>query len=144
MPTVDDVKAKVQRILQANLNRVEIDRDGDFMVRHESAVVFVRVLEGFGEDGVIVRVNCPLVVDVPVTPELTLWVATEGQDYIIGSTQLVIREDGTGWLFFAQNIIADDLDESELMGTIFGVTFTSNDLDNELRDRFGGQLFGRE
>ena len=144
MPTVDDVKAKVQRILQANLNRVEIDRDGDFMVRHESAVVFVRVLKGFGEDGVIVRVNCPLVVDVPVTPDLAMWIATEGQDYIIGSTQLVIREDGTGWLFFAQNIIADDLDESELMGTIFGVTFTSNDLDNNLRDRFGGQLFGSE
>jgi hypothetical protein len=144
MPTVDDVKAKVQRILQGNLGRVEIDSDGDFVVRNESAVVFVRVTEGFGDGGVVVRANCPMVADVPVTPELTMWVATEGQNFIIGSVSLDVRENGLGWLHFRQTIIGDDLDESELMGTIIPVALTSNRLDNELRDRFGGTLFGRE
>ena len=145
MPSVDDVRAKAQRILQTNLERIEIDKDNDFIVRYESAIVYVSIQQGFGDDGVIARVYCPLVTDVPISYDLCRWVATEGQFYKVGRAWLNPNEDGEkGWLYFGHSMIADDLDESELMGAVFAVTYTSNDLDNELRDRFGGELFGPE
>ncbi len=145
MPTVEEVHGKVQRLLQANLDRVEIDKDNDFVVRHESAVVYVSVDEGFGDDGTIVRVFCPLVLNVPITFDLCRWISIEGQDFKIGSVILVPKEDGTsGAVYFRNALIGDDLDESELMGAVYAVAFTSDRLDNEIKDRFGGDLFGPE
>ena len=145
MPTVEEVHSKVQRLLQANLNRIEIDKDNDFILRYESAIVYVSVKPGFGDDGVIIRVWCPLVVDVPITFELCRWIAVEGQCYKMGRAWLNPSEDETtGWIYFGHSMIGDDLDESELMGAIYAVTYTSDDLDNELRDKFGGELFGPE
>ena len=145
MPTVEDVHSKVQRILQANLDRIEIDKDNDFVVRYESAIVYVSIKQGFGEDGVIARVYCPLVVGVPISFDLCRWVATDGQFYKLGRAWINLDEnEETGWLYFGHSMIADDLDESELMGAVYAITYTSNDLDNELRDKFGGELFGPE
>jgi hypothetical protein len=145
MPTIEETHSKVQRLLQANLNQVEIDGDNDFVVRHESAVVFVSVQEGFGEGGTVVRVYCPLVTGVEITPELCFWVATDGQDYRIGRTMLVpAPEGGTGAIYFSHSMVSDDLDESELMHGVFAVAYSSDKLDNELQNKFGGELFGPE
>jgi hypothetical protein len=124
---------------------VEIDKDDDFVIRHNSAVVFVSVIPGFGEGGVVIRVRSPLVAKVPITYDLCRWIAVEGQNYLLGRAWLVPNEGGAdGWVFFGHAITADDLDESELMDAIYAVTYTSDNLDNDLRDRFGGDLFGPE
>jgi len=144
MADVNSLKNKVQRILTDNLGRVEVDRDGDFVIRYESAVSFVSVLEGFG-DSLIVSLKCPLICDVKITNELCRWVATEGQKFVLGSCYLNPNEDEkTGWVYFKYAITADDLDESELMNAVGAVATTGNRLDNQLRDQFGGELFGRE
>lgn len=144
MSAVDSVKGKVQRILTNSLGSVRIDKDGDFVVRNNSAVAFVRVSEGFGDDGVIVRITCPLIHGVTITPELCRWVAIDGQKYRIGGVSLDEQKPNVGWVFFRHHIIADDLDESELMGSLFAVLTTSDRLDNELHQKFGGELFGEE
>lgn len=145
MPTVEEVHAKVQRLLQANLERIEIDKDNDFVIRYESVIAFVGVKEGFGSFDTFVRVFSPLVLDVPLTDELYRWVATEGQSYSIGGSWIRPADDGrTGAVYFGYGIVGDDLDESELMAAIYAVTFSSNDLDNLIKDRFGGRLFGPE
>ena len=145
MPSIESVKQKVQRILTDHLGKIEIDRDGDYVVRHESAVAYIRIGEGFGEDGVHLRVMVPLIVDVKITNELCRWIATEGQDFMIGGCFLNPNDDDkTGWVYFKYGITADDLDESELINAVFAAAATGNQLDNELRDRFGGELFGRE
>lgn len=145
MTAVDQTRNKVQRILTSKLGRVEVDRDGDFVVRHESAVAFVSVREGFG-DGTLVDVRCPMVKGVKITNELCRWVATEGQDFKIGGTYLMEESDNDKqcWIFFHYSLTADDLDESELMNAVFAIVFTAQELDNELQDKFGGELFGRE
>lgn len=144
MSSVQDVKDKVQRILTNRLGSVQIDRDGDFFVRHESAVTFVEV-EEWVRDHVLVQLRTPLVCDVPVTPELTRWVAVEGQRFVFGTCYLNPNEDGTtGWVFMKHNLLGDDLDEDELMVALFGLTGSANDLDNMLQSRFGGELFGPE
>lgn len=145
MSAIDDVTKKVQRIL-TQYGRVELDRDGDFVLRQGSAVMFVSVRQGFGEDGTIVSFRCPLVRKVKLTPDLFQWVATEGQHYKLGGCQVVNASDSKdiGSIWFKYAIVGDDLDESELMAGTRATLLTSNDLDNMLRDKFGGELFGPE
>lgn len=143
MANLDATRSRVQRILTDNY-RVEIDRDSDFVIRFQSAVTFVSVEEGF-RDGSIVSLRCPLICDVEITDELCRWVATEGQTYRLGGCWLNPNEDSTtGWVYFKYAITGDDLDESELTNAVNAVIVTSDVLDNELRDRFGGKLFGNE
>lgn len=142
MSAVDRVKKKTQQILTDILGSVRIDKDGDFVVTHESAAVFVTVTEGFGDDGTIIGVECPMVVDVKVTSDLYKWIATEGQSYILGSCRLMSGDDfKTAMIAFRYNIIGDDVDESELKAAVFAVTLSANKLDDELKKKFGGRLF---
>lgn len=144
MANLDAVRSRVQRMLTDNYGRVEVDRDGDFIIRYESAVTFVSVEEGFG-DGSIITLRCPLIRDVNITDQLCRWVAIEGQVFRLGGCFLHVNKDTkTGWVFFRYSITADDLDQSELKNAVEAVAITSNRLDNELRDRFGGKLFGGE
>ena len=123
------------------LGSVTVDKDGDFIVKHGSVVLFVEVKEGFGEDGTVIDVSCPMVTDVTLKPEVYEWVAVEGHWYKIGACRVVPEEDGTGWIHFGYSIIGDDLDESELQAAIFGVMYTADGLDDELKKKFGGKLF---
>jgi hypothetical protein len=147
MATVDDVKKKVQRILADELGSVEIDRDGDFVVKHESAVTFIqcRPRNNKPDADIVVRAFCPLVTDVPLTPALYEWVAVDGQEYFFGGCRVLRDDNGkTGRVDFGDSIVGGDLDPNELLNLVYSVVFTANALDNELRDKFGGTLFGRE
>lgn len=142
MTKVDDVKAKIQRMLTNRFGSVRIDKDGDFIVKNESAVVFVGVRLWRDED-VIVSFRCPLIRDVEITDALCRWVAIEGQNYFLGSCRINPDADGkTGWVYFRTNILGNDLDESELFESLDAVALTSNSLDDELFQNFGGEMFG--
>lgn len=142
MSLAEQVTVKVQRMLANRFGSVRVDKDGDFVVTWESAVVFVRARE-WGNDQAVVSIRCPLVMDVPMTEALCRWVAVEGQHFVLGRTRLNPSQDGnTAWIYFENTILADDLDESELMESLDAVVITSNKLDNELQTKFGGTLFG--
>jgi hypothetical protein len=144
MSTVDEVKNKVQRLLTNRFGSIKIDKDGDFVVQHESAVVFVRPFQ-WTDDQTVIRIACPMLVDAPITPELTRWIAVEGQRFIFGQAYLNPNDDGkTGWVYFQHNLLGDDLDEAELMEALDAIVLTGNRLDNELLAKFGGSLFGPE
>jgi hypothetical protein len=144
MASVGDVKEKVQRILSNALGSVRIDKDGDFVTSYESAVVFIEVRK-FLEDRVRVTFRAPLVKDVQTTPELYKWVATKGQEYFFGTCRVTVPDGQTlGWVFMEHTILGDDLDESELINALTLVTIASDGLDNQIRDQFGGELFGND
>ena len=146
MSNIDSVRNKVQRILTQKLGPVRVDEDGDFIVEYESARLFVEVSEGFGEDGVIVQFRCPLVHGVKLTNKVYKWVATEGQSRRIGALHVIesTKNPGEGLIANEQCIIADDLDESELMANIVIHLRDSANLDTELQSMFGGDLFGED
>ena len=146
MSNVDSVRQKVQRILTQKLGPVRVDEDGDFLVEYESARMLIEVCEGFGEDGVIVQFKCPLVHDVKLTNEVYKWVSTKGQSRRIGALRVVESEKkpGVGVIVNEQCIIADDLDESELMANVVVLLRDSANLDTELKSMFGGELFGED
>ena len=142
MTKIDDVKAKIQRMLTNRFGSVRIDKDGDFIVKNESAVVFVGV-RLWGDEDVIVSFRCPLIHDVEITDALCRWVAIEGQNYVLGSCWINPDDDGkTGWVYFRTNILGNDLDESELFESLDAIAFTGNSLDDELFQKFGGKMFG--
>lgn len=142
MATVDQVKNKIQRMLTNRFGTVKIDKDGDFVVVFESAVVFVHVHQ-WTDDQTVVAVRCPMITDVKITPELTHWIAVEGQRFVFGTCYLNPDANGkTGWVYFQHNLLGDDLDEPELMETLDAIVLTGNKLDNELCAQFGGKLFG--
>ncbi len=144
MSGLDSVRSRAQRILSDKLGRVEVDRDGDFVVRYNSAVAFISVREGFS-DGSIIQIECPLVTNVRISNDLCRWIAVEGQHFKLGSCRLSPNDDGkTGMILFHYSMTADDLDESELMNGVLATIFSSDRLDNELQEKFGGELFGRE
>ena len=142
MATEDAVRGKVQRLLTNRFGRVEVDKENRFIVPFESAVTFIKVFD-WTEDQTIVSLTCPMLVDVRITSELTHWIAVEGQRFFFGHAALNPNKDGkTGWVYFSHNLLGDDLDELELMEALRAVATTANHLDNELRDMFGGELFG--
>lgn len=141
MSRIDEVQNKVQRILMSH-GPVQLDDDGDLVVRKDSAVVFVSAREGFGEDGVLIRIFCHLVRDVKLTPELYKWVATEGNAYKIGRMCVVPDDAGkNGLVMFDWFLVGDDLDESELLAGVYAVMHTADDLDDEIQAKFGGKKF---
>lgn len=144
MSVIEQTRAKVQRILTKELGSVRVDQDDSFIVVHESAVLFIDVVEGF-KDGTIISFRVPLIRDVPITDELCRWIATEGQRFMLGGCYLnPNKETNTGWVYLKYSIIGDDLDESELIHSTFAMAYASDRLDNELQEKFGGELFGRE
>ena len=145
MTMIEEVRKKVQRILTDELGRVEIDRDGDYVLHHESAVVFVslRAMGDKPDSNIVINAFAPLVINVPLTPDVYKWVATEGQHYFFGHCQLFENDDNKklGRILFGYAIVGNDLDPNELQNLIGITMLTANELDDMLKDKFGGQLF---
>jgi len=146
MQTLEQVTDKVQRILMENYP-IRKDKDGDIHINHQSAHVYVRIKErSFGENqkDYMVQLFCPLINSFEPTPEVFKWVALEGQSYFFGHIQMRMPEDGYPELLFVHTLLAVDLDESELLNAVGAVLYTSADLDTELHQKFGGQMFGED
>jgi len=132
-----EVREKVQRILTKNLGSVEVDQDGDFLIREGSTAVVVRVTDWL--DDTLVFLVVPMLHGVPATPELFRWVATDGQGFLFGNSRAYEKGDGTVDLTLEHTLLGTYLDESELMVALIGVAGTANHFDDELQNRFGGK-----
>lgn len=137
MPTVLETKAKVQQYL-TTLGSITIDSDGDFSLRHESTRVFVRVLD-FGDGDTLVEVFAPVLIDVPLTPALFEYVATQNT-YRFGKLS-ILKSDGSasGVLQVSHSLLGNTLDEEELVGPVAMLATLANNLDDELQPQFGGR-----
>jgi hypothetical protein len=144
MATSKQVHEKVQRMLTNRFGSIKIDKDGDFVINYESSVTYISTYQ-WNDEQTIVKLRCPMLVDAPITPELTRWIAVEGQRFLFGTAYLNPNDDEkSGWVYFQHNLLGDDLDEPELMDALDAIVLTSNKLDNELKAKFGGELFGPE
>lgn len=134
------VKEKIQRILAEALGSVSVDKDGDFFVRQDSAVVFVRVVER-GDGTTIVKSFAHLLTDVKLTPEVFRWVAIDGQEYFFGHARVIEGDNGLGLILFEHILLGDFLDAEELKWAVLAVVSAANDMDDDLQARFGGKKF---
>ena len=114
--------------------------DGDFVVEFNSATAFVRVFE-LSSGVVLVRVFSVVLRKVPLTAALYRWVATEGQDYFFGHIQVQENDDAFGALIFEHHLLGDYLDLDELAFALNCIGLHADELDDELKQRFGGKRF---
>jgi len=138
---VAPVKDKVQRYLIDLLDNIQIDRDGDFHFRHGSSHVFVRV-QPMGDEHTFVAVWAPTNADVPATPELYKYIIDENH-YRFG--HLVCQEEGgKATIRFAHHLLGDFLDPDELKMTVVMVARTADEIDDQIKAKFGGHSFHEE
>ena len=132
------VKEKVQRYLLEVLNRVEVDRDGDFTFREGSARIFVSV-KPFGDTSTTVKIVAPIVHDIPASPDVYKYVATEGS-YKFGH-MFCGEKDGKISIHFVHTLLGDFLDPEELKLATFLLARSADDVDDEIVQKFGGKRF---
>lgn len=137
------VKEKVQRILVEELGSVSIDKDGDFFVHFDSAVVFVTVID-LKDDVTLVKSFAILLSDVPLNADLYRWAATEGQAFHFGRSRIIEGDNGQGRIIFEHTLLGDFLDPEELKWAVIALGHDANDLDDQLQARFGGNRFNED
>jgi hypothetical protein len=135
------VKDKVQRYLIDLLGNIEIDRDGDFHFRAGSARVFIRV-QPLGDNSTFVSVWAITNADLTPTPELYKFLADENR-YRFGNL-IYDEQDGKAMIRFAHNLLGDFLDPDELKMTVAMIARTADEIDDKIKEKFGGRTFHSE
>ena len=146
------VKDKVTRFAKEVFNVVMIDDDGDLVIPYESTKIFIRVFErevaseneAFWNENQLSRtavyVLAPTIFDVKPSNELYKWVATEGADFFYGHCKVTSFGDkGNVQVIFEITIPGDSIDPGELKQALLSVATTADDLDDELKAKFGGK-----
>ncbi len=140
------VKDKVQRYIAEVAGTVQIDSDGDFTFRTGSSQMWVSVSKvektGSYAEFVAVKVFANTNNRVPASPALYEYVATEGR-YRIGALRCSRKDDGVRvWL--EHTLMGNFLDPAELYMTINYIGATADWVDDQIRQRFGGDRYHRE
>jgi hypothetical protein len=143
---------KVNRFAKEAFNSVNLDDDGDLVIFYESTALRVITTEypseskkerqELGIGTILVRVSATLLFDVKGSKDLFEYIATEGQEYDIGSMKASKTEDGTYTITMQETLIGDTLDPAELKTALISIATTADDLDEELQRRFGGTRVG--
>tara|TARA_B100000131_G_C17778870_1_gene476419 strand:+ start:116 stop:550 length:435 start_codon:yes stop_codon:yes gene_type:complete len=139
MANIKDVQDKVQRMLSKNF-QTQLNSSGGWAVFHGSTGVMIRCQEMGDDDNDPIAVSFRALVlkEVPITPELTLEIACT--DYRFGGLSLWPDEDGsTGMLWFHTTLLGDFIDEEEVICAVINIAGTADDMDDELKARFGGK-----
>jgi hypothetical protein len=121
---------------------LQVDRDGDFTFPYESARVFVRV-SVYGETSTIVIIFAITNREIPSSPELFKWVAIHSSDRIFGHLVAVEEADGVS-VQCRHALLGDFLDRDELAAAVGGVATMADDIDDQIKELFGGKLFAEQ
>jgi hypothetical protein len=152
MTIEDDVKKKVFEFTKEIFSWAELDPDGDVTFEFQSTKVWIDVVKMSRPDGIkikefvvehelpmtLVRIRAVLVADVPRSPALFQYVATDARRNL-GSINVVLDDEGTCDLFFMYSLAGDDITAGELKHAAFIVATVANQLDDEIQQKFGGK-----
>ncbi len=138
MATVEQVKSKIQNILQKH-GSVTIDNEGDFAYEWGSSAVFIRVLD-WGDGDVLVNVYAIVAGQVPITDELCADLILE-RSMVVGAWSILRDSDNPkiGDVTFSIRLFGNDLDESEILKAIALTGEVADDQDDQIVARFGGK-----
>lgn len=137
--TEQDVRAKVQHFLTKHF-RVGLEQGGMFSIDHESTRGFVSVSQR--GDRTVVRVEAVIAFNVPESPAMLEHVARQSGAFLFGHIALQ-PDDGraTFTALFSHALLANYLDEDELINAVVAVVGTANQIDDGFVARFGGETF---
>jgi hypothetical protein len=140
-----ELKAKVQGILTDVFNVVRVDKDGDYSIPYESTNVWVRCTEQQREGAeprTLIHVTSMVLHDVDPTSEFFRFVATHSDDWLFGHISAAEDEDsGKYKVWMRHTLLGDYLDEEELKATVIGICSSADQLDDQMKELFGGERF---
>lgn len=136
---------KVQRILTGPMG-LKISLQGNSIAvtfTDVSTRVNVSVTEwGKNKDGdpsSLVQLSCPILWEVDPSPALFEWIAKSS--YYFG--HLTAHDDSSApgklFLMMSHTLLGDYLDEEELSSAMYAMLGTADNLDDELKGKFGGK-----
>jgi hypothetical protein len=135
------LKDRVQRYLADLVGSVQLTPEGAFTFQVGSARVFVSCSVWESTDSTLVAVACPVLSDCQPSPELYQHIATHANDYLFGHLWAQPQDDGTLVVMFTHTLLGDYLDPDELKHAVGGVVGTADQIDDDLKARFGGKRF---
>lgn len=145
MANVDMTMMKVQRILTGPMG-LKISLQGNSIAvtfTDVSTRVNVSVSEwGKNKDGdpsSLVQLSCPILWEVDPSPALFEWIAKSS--YYFGHVTAHDDSSAPGKLFLmmSHTLLGDYLDEEELSSAMYAMLGTADNLDDELKGKFGGK-----
>lgn len=145
MANVDMTMMKVQRILTGPMG-LRISLQGNSIAvtfTDVSTRVNVSVSEwGKNKDGdpsSLVQISCPILWEVDPSPGLFEWIAKSS--YYFGHVTAHDDSSAPGKLFLmmSHTLLGDYLDEEELSSAMYAMLGTADNLDDELKGKFGGK-----
>ncbi len=148
MANVSEVKDRVRDLLSDFVEGdLAVDDRGALTFRFDSAQVYVDVAET-DLDSTVVRIVAPLMFAVPASADLFRWVATHNV-YDYGHLRAIGSGSGSGSgeardsvdLVFQHSLLGDYLDPEELAQAVTSLAATADELDDEIKIRFGGSRF---
>ena len=130
----------IEKKLVEILEGYGVDPKGGYVFGYESARIFV-VPAWLPDERTVVRVFAITNLEVPVTGQLTTYLLAKNLDFVIGAFA-VDEEAGAVW--FNHNLLGEYLVSDELEATLAAVAQTANELDDEIKQRFGGRLYAED
>lgn len=142
-----ELRERVRQILTSELSGVVVDEAGDFSIQNESTAVFVRCEEqdfDNGESRTMINVLAPVVFGAPPSPQLFEYLALESNQYLFGHLVGLRNDDGSISVFLEYRLLGDYLDAEELLNAVWAIALSANDLDDEVKSRFGGERLNED
>lgn len=133
----------------------EQNKQSQWTVAFESTRVWIAIEKGFVPKSeknknwhakhdipnILVKIWATILVNVPRSPGLFKWVATEGQNWMLGGTRVVLGDEGECSLLFTYSIAGETMDPGEFKNAVMSVVTVANHLDDIAQEKFGGKRF---
>ncbi|MEX2210521.1 MAG: YbjN domain-containing protein [Gaiellaceae bacterium] len=133
----DELRQKLERLLDEIFGSHPTDSEGDFVVPHGSAVAFLRPIEIYGGQ-TAVRVWAITNVGLDATDDLARYIATENGKLVFGVLSL---DDTRGAVVLGHTLLGEFLNREEVKVAVAAVAMVADSYDEEIKARFGGRLF---
>ena len=138
---VDILKEKVGRYIEDLMGPYETNQRGEMHFRWGSTRVFVRCTP-LGDEEAVVYITIPLLFGLEGTPELFKHVAMHADDWHFGHLSLAKNSsDERFTLWLTHTLLGDYLDVEELKTALAMMSKTADQLDDELKETFGGDRY---
>jgi hypothetical protein len=132
----DDLRVHVGELLRAMLGGYQVDAWGNYTFTHEDARVFVTV--GQTPIGPQVGVFSITNVDIELTPDLAAFLLATNHKLGFGSFSY---DPVSSSVWLRHTLLGTTIDGPELQTAVAAIASTAADVDDAIRDRFGGRAF---
>lgn len=144
MADVEVVQQEVGEVLVSDLglDGVRHSPSGGLAVTVDGTEAFIDVFARGpeGAAGTVVSVYSPIGAQVPITPELLGWVATQSGAWVFG--HVVVAPDAEApeqcFLTMSHNLLGEFLNRVELSSVLIAVAASAAELSRQVEERFGG------